>query len=49
MSDVARAFGIGTTTLRRREGMIYPVAARVAGIRVYREQDLKALCQRQSE
>jgi hypothetical protein len=31
--DVARALGIGVTTLRRREGTIYPQAARIGGIR----------------
>ncbi len=40
-SDVARALGIGVTTLRRREGTIYPQAARIGGIRVYREADVE--------
>ncbi len=35
ISEVAKALGIGTTTLRRREGTIYPPASRIGGIRVY--------------
>src|SRR5439155_14906375 len=31
VSDVAKALGIGTTSLRRREGTLYPRAARVGG------------------
>jgi len=46
-SEVAKALGIGTTTLRRREGAGYPVAARIGGIRVYRREDLQALGRRQ--
>ena len=42
-SEVARALGIGVTTLRRREGTIYPQAARIGGIRVYHEADLERL------
>jgi hypothetical protein len=42
-SDVARALGIGVTTLLRREGTIYPRAARIRGIRVYREADVELL------
>jgi len=42
-SDVARALGIGVTTLLRREGTIYPWAARIRGIRVYREADVELL------
>src|SRR5207249_512235 len=45
-SDVARALGIGVTTLRRREGTIYPRAARIGGIRVYREADVELLRRR---
>jgi hypothetical protein len=43
VSEVARAIGIGTTTLRRREGTVYPRPARVSGIRVYREADIELL------
>jgi len=46
-SDVARALGIGVTTLRRREGTIYPEVARIAGIRVYREADVELLRRRE--
>ena len=46
VSEVAKALGIGTTTLRRREGTIYPRAARIGGIRVYRPKDLQALSDR---
>jgi DNA-binding transcriptional MerR regulator len=46
VSDVAKALGIGTTTLRRREGTVYPRAARVGGIRVYRETDVELLRRR---
>jgi DNA-binding transcriptional MerR regulator len=42
-SEVAKALGIGTTTLRWREGTIYPRAARIGGIRVYREADVERL------
>jgi hypothetical protein len=35
--EVAQALGIGVTTLRRREGTIYPQAVRIGGIRVYHE------------
>lgn len=42
-SDVARALGIGTTTFRRREATVYPMPARIGGIRVYRPEDLGAL------
>ena len=45
-SDVARALGIGTTTLRRREGIIYPQATRIGGIRVYHEADVELLRRR---
>ena len=45
-SDVARALGIGVTTLRRREGTIYPQAARIGGIRVYHEADVERLRRR---
>src|SRR3989441_8374545 len=31
VSDVAKALGIGTTSLRRREGTLYPRAARIGG------------------
>jgi hypothetical protein len=41
--DVAKALDIGTTTLRRREGSVYPLPARIGGIRVYREFDLVTL------
>ena len=43
VSDVAKTLGIGTTTLRRREGTVYPRAARIGGIRVYREADVELL------
>ena len=43
VSEVARALGIGTTTLRRREGTVYPRAARIGGIRVYRDADVERL------
>ena len=46
VSEVAKALGIGTTTLRRREGTIYPRAVRIAGIRVYREADVERLRRR---
>jgi hypothetical protein len=46
-SDVARALGIGVTTLRRREGTIYPQAARIGGIRVYHEADVELLRRRE--
>jgi hypothetical protein len=42
-SDVARTLGIGVTTLRRREGTLYPRAARIGGIRVYRQADVELL------
>jgi DNA-binding transcriptional MerR regulator len=45
-SDVARVLGIGTTTLRRREGTIYPRAARIGGIRVYHAADVERLRRR---
>ncbi len=45
-SEVARALGIGVTTLRRREGTLYPRAARIGGIRVYHEADLELLRRR---
>jgi hypothetical protein len=45
-SDVARALGIGVTTLLRREGSIYPQAARIGGIRVYHEADIELLRRR---
>src|SRR2546425_11548043 len=31
VSDVAKALGIGATSLRRREGTLYPRAARIGG------------------
>ncbi len=43
VSEVAKALGIGTTTLRRREGAIYPQAARIGVIRVYHEADVELL------
>ena len=43
VSEVAKALGIGVTTLRRREGTVYPRAARIDAIRVYREVDLELL------
>ena len=46
VSEVAKALGIGTTTLRRREGTIYPPAARIGGIRVYHEADVESLRRR---
>lgn len=46
VSDVARALGIGTTTLRRRDGTVYPRTARIDGIRVYREADVERLRRR---
>jgi hypothetical protein len=46
VSDVAKALGIGTTTLRRREGTIYPQPARIGGIRVYHEADIVLLRRR---
>lgn len=46
VSDMAKALGIGTTTLRRREGPIYPRAARIGGIRVYNEADVELLRRR---
>ena len=46
VSEVAKELGIGTTTLRRREGTIYPLAARIGGIRVYREADVELLRRR---
>lgn len=45
-SEVARAVGIGVTTLRRREGPLYPQAARIGGIRVYHEADVELLRRR---
>jgi hypothetical protein len=48
-SDVARALGIGVTTLRRREGTLYPRAARIGGIRVYREADVELLRRRRRD
>jgi DNA-binding transcriptional MerR regulator len=47
VSEVAKELGIGVTTLRRREGTVYPRAARIDGIRVYREVDLELLRQRE--
>ena len=41
------ALGIGVTTLRRREGTIYPQAARIGGVRVYREVDVELLRRRE--
>lgn len=49
VSDVATALGIGTTTLRRREGTIYPRAARIDGIRVYHEADVELLRRQQRD
>ena len=46
VSDVAKALGIGTTSLRRREGTLYPRAARIGGIRVYHEADIELLRRR---
>lgn len=46
VSEVAKALGIGTTTLRRREGTVYPRAARIGGIRVYHEADVELLRRR---
>lgn len=46
ISQVAKALGIGTTTVRRREGTIYPQAARIGGIRVYHEADVELLRRR---
>jgi len=46
VSDVAKALGIGTTSLRRREGTLYPRAARIGGIRVYHEADVELLRRR---
>ncbi len=43
VSEVAKALGIGTTTLRRRAGTVYPRAARIGGIRVYQEADVELL------
>jgi len=40
VSEVAKALGVGVTTLRRREGNIYPRATRIGGIRVYHEADV---------
>ena len=37
---------IGTTSLRRREGTLYPRAARIGGIRVYHEADVELLRRR---
>lgn len=42
-SEVAKALGIGTTTLRRREGGVYPHPARIGGIRVYRIEEVEGL------
>jgi DNA-binding transcriptional MerR regulator len=42
-SDVARTLGIGVTTLRRREGTVYPRASRIGGIRVYRREEVERL------
>jgi len=42
-SEVARALGIGVTTLLRREGTLYPQAARIGGFRVYHEADVELL------
>ncbi len=36
-----------TTTLRRREGTVYPRAARIGGIRVYHEADVELLRRRE--
>ena len=46
VSEVAKALGIGTTTLRRREGAVYPPAARIGGIRVCHEADIESLRRR---
>jgi DNA-binding transcriptional MerR regulator len=46
-SDVARALGIGVSTLFRREGTVYPRAARIGGIRVYHEADIEVLRRRE--
>jgi hypothetical protein len=46
VSDVAKALGIGITTLRRLEGTVYPSAARIGGIRVYRDADVDLLRRR---
>src|SRR5207244_13369063 len=46
VSEVAKELGIGTTTLQRREGTIYPLAARIGGIRVYQEVDVELLRRR---
>jgi hypothetical protein len=46
VSAVAKALGIGTTTLRRREGTVYPRAVRIGGFRVYHEVDVERLRRR---
>ena len=46
VSDMAKALEIGTTTLRRREGTVYPQAARIGGIGVYHEADIELLRRR---
>ena len=46
VSEVAKALGVGVTTLRRREGNIYPRATRIGGIRVYHEADIELLRRR---
>src|SRR5437870_13895851 len=46
VSDVAKALGIGTTSLRRREGTLYPRAARIGGVRVYHEAGVQLLRRR---
>ncbi len=37
---MTKAPGIETTTLGRREGAVYPMPARIGGIRVYRKQEV---------
>jgi DNA-binding transcriptional MerR regulator len=48
VSEVARALGIGVTTLRRRETAVYPRATRMGGIRIYRRGDLAVLTELQA-
>lgn len=46
ISEVAKALGIGTTNLRRREGSLHPHAARIGRIRAYHEADIALLRRR---
>jgi hypothetical protein len=46
-SDVAKALGLGVTTVRRWEGRRYPPAVRIGNVRAYRSEDIERLRSRE--